>query len=156
MYDDDCFYITMPVPEGLSIDSISSLKERIRTISSESSKIIFEASHLDIEKISIEESKLSEEDLFNLSKDDEDDLKMKIGARNLLNDAVNHILIPILSDPSGLMWSPKTKDFAILNIKGDRYIVTGGPKKYSWSNPTKAYGYIMALNIFGIYIEDDS
>ena len=156
MYDDDCYYITMPVPEGLTIECISKLKDRVKAISKTSAKIIFETSNLDLEKISIEDAKLSEEDLFNLSKDEEESLKMKIGARELLDEAIAHILLPILSDPLGLMWSPKRKDFDILNINGKRYIVTGGPKKYSWSNPTKAYGYIVALNIFGIGIESSN
>jgi hypothetical protein len=154
MHDDDCFYISMPVPDGLTIEHISELKERISLISPSAARLIFEASTLGLDKVSLEDAKLSEDDLFELSKDGEEELKMKIAVRSLLNEAINHILLPILSDPVGLMWSPKRNDFGILNISGSRYVITGGPKKYTWSSPTKAYDHIVALNIFGIYAQE--
>tara|TARA_Y100000034_G_C6847257_1_gene383930 strand:- start:534 stop:962 length:429 start_codon:yes stop_codon:yes gene_type:complete len=142
----------MKIPPNLDKDYILSLRDSVRNIDYATIELISNVIHFDLDKVDLTEhtGSLTEEDLFKLSDDDANGLKLKILVQEHLNKAINAVLLQKVICPLGQRYKSSPCDVAYFEINNEIYAVSGGEQRYSYNSPTESYDYIVSLNVLGV------
>ena len=121
------------------------MRRSIKNISAEDAEIINDLLSLDLDEVKIDD--ISEEDLFNIGKET---LKIKKAIHSYLEEAVNLVLLPRVSEGSRMGTSIHDKEFVYLELGDKLYAVSGNQANFYGSRVNKMYDYLLALNLSGI------
>jgi len=142
----DFYLMVLQIPEVVTLEYIKSLREKAASIDMETAYILNTFISYDIEDIDVP-GELEEEDLYNLNSDS---LKIKHAAKQHLVDAVDCILAPRIGFERRAKMSLSAANVKYINIDDHTYVVSGYESSYSSKSPSKAYSYLVALNISSI------
>tara|TARA_B100000131_G_scaffold320810_1_gene369891 strand:- start:4073 stop:4519 length:447 start_codon:yes stop_codon:yes gene_type:complete len=142
----DFYLMVLEIPEVITLEYVKSLKDKARSIDLETAYILNNFINYDIEEIDISED-LDEEDLYNL---DSDDIRIKHAAKMHLLDAIDRVISPRIGMSQRMNISLLPSSVRYINIGGHTYVASGYESTYMSKSPSKAYSYLVALNVSSI------
>jgi len=142
----DFYLMVLEIPEVITLEYVKTLREKAAAIDMETAYILNTFISYDIEDIDASEE-LEEEDLYSLNSDS---LKIKHAAKQHLIDAVDCILAPRIGFERRAKMSLSAANVKYINIDDHTYVVSGYESSYASKSPSKAYSYLVALNISSI------
>ena len=142
----DFYLMVLEIPEVITLEYVKSLREDATSIDLETAHILNNFINYDIEGVEISED-LDEEDLYNL---DSSDIKIKHAAKSHLVEAIDFVIAPRigLSQRMHIPLSPTSIKY--ININSHTYVASGYESTYMSKSPSRAYSYLVALNISSI------
>jgi len=142
----DFYLMVLEIPEVITLEYTKALRDKAAAIDLETAYILNNFINYDIESIDISED-LDEEDLYNLNSDD---LKIKHAAKIHLIEAIDCIISTRIGMSQRMDISLSPTSVKYINIDGHTYVASGYESTYMSKSPTKAYSYLVALNISSI------
>lgn len=142
----DFHLMVLEIPEEITLEYIELITEKALSLDLNSARVLSEFIDYDIDEIDLSDN-LEEDDLFDIGGDN---IKVKYAARNHLVDSINYVLSPRvgLSGRAGIDISPANIKYICIGDK--TYAAAGYETSYSSKKPSRAYSYLVALNISSI------
>ena len=142
----DFHLMVLKIPNEITMDYIKSLKEKVRLIDVETTKILNNFIEYDIEDVDVSDE-LEEEDLFSLTSDD---IKIRKAAKHHLLNSIDKVLTHRLGMANRLGISLSDSDIKYIKIENNIYAISGYVTSYMSKKMSSAYSSLVALNISGI------